>query len=101
MYKRSRIEEANQEIENRLETLIVRLGDFQPGQNATNQQAPSLQQHMTQLQKHLEDLSMLLEGDIQDHKQFILRILVLCSYQLPQKCCIYTTLIGLLNIKNY
>merc|ERR1712178_360505 len=101
MNKRSRIEEANLEIENRLETLIVRLGDIQQGQSSANNQAPSLQQHMTQLQKNLEDLSILLERDLQDHKDFILRILVLCSYQLPQKCCVYTTLIGLLNIKNY
>jgi nuclear cap-binding protein subunit 1 len=101
MNKRSRIEEANLEIENRLETLIVRLGDIQQGQSSATGQPPSLQQHMTQLQKNLEDLSILLERDLQDHKDFILRMLVLCSYQLPQKCCVYTTLIGLLNIKNY
>lgn len=96
--KPDRLDEANIEIEKRLEKVITRLGE-----TPTNQQEQhlSLQQHIQQLTKHLDELSQILELDLEDHKDFILRILTLCSYQLPQKCCIYTTLVGLINSKNY
>lgn len=93
-----RLLEANLEIEKRLETVITRLGEMPTNHN---DQPLSLQQHIQQLTKHLDDLSQILELDLEDHKDFILRILVLCAYQLPQKCCIYTTLVGLINAKNY
>ena len=96
MNKRSRIDDANYEIENRLETLITRLGD-----STAEDHSKSLQEHMNTLNKHLDDLAQLLESDLNDHKNFILRILVLCAYQLPHKCAVYTTLVGLINVKNY
>lgn len=93
------VEQANLEIEKRLEQVITRLGETPTNQN--QEQPLSLQQHITQLVKHLDDVSQILELDLEDHKDFILRILTLCAYQLPQKCCVYTTLVGLINVKNY
>ncbi len=43
----------------------------------------------------------MLEADLSTYKGKILKILVDCALKLPDKCTIYTTLIGLLNTKNY
>ena len=43
----------------------------------------------------------MLEADLSTYKAKILKILVECALKVPDKCTIYTTLIGLLNTKNY
>lgn len=96
-----RLDEADLEIQKRLETVITRLGETPSNQNNQDQQPQSIQQYIQQLTKYLDDLSQILELDLEDHKAFILRILTLCAYQLPQKCCIYTTLVGLINAKDF
>jgi len=49
----------------------------------------------------LEGLASVLEADLSTYKLKILKILSECATKLPDKCTIYTTLIGLLNTKNY
>lgn len=49
----------------------------------------------------MEGLASVLEADLTTYKNKILKILVDCAVSLPDKCTIYTTLIGLLNTKNY
>jgi nuclear cap-binding protein subunit 1 len=49
----------------------------------------------------LEGLASVLEADLSTYKLKILKILSDCAIRLPDKCTIYTTLIGLLNTKNY
>ena len=53
------------------------------------------------LESNLEGLSSVLEADLSTYKAKILKILAECTIKLPDKCTIYTTLIGLLNTKNY
>ena len=49
----------------------------------------------------MEGLASVLEADLTTYKAKILKILSECALKLPDKCTIYTTLIGLLNTKNY
>jgi nuclear cap-binding protein subunit 1 len=49
----------------------------------------------------LEGLASVLEADLSTYKVKILKILTECAVKLPDKTTIYTTLIGLLNTKNY
>ena len=83
--KRRKTSESTEEIEKRLESLICRVGE----------------KSSSSLESNLEGLASVLETDLLNFKTQILRILVLCSYQLPEKCSIYTTLLGLLNVRNY
>ena len=73
------------EIEDRLESLILRVGE----------------KSTSSLESNLEGLSSVLEADLSTYKSKILKILIDCAIKLPDKCTIYTTLIGLLNTKNY
>eukprot|EP00093_Oithona_nana_P005774 05774.XXX_103188_96932_1 [CDS] Oithona nana genome sequencing. len=73
------------EIEDRLESLILRVGE----------------KSSASLESNLEGLSSVLEADLSTYKAKILKILAECAIKLPDKCTIYTTLIGLLNTKNY
>merc|ERR1719435_608874 len=73
------------EIEDRLESLILRGGE----------------KSTSSLESNLEGLASVLEADLSTYKSKILKILVECAVKLPDKCTIYTTLIGLLNTKNY
>ena len=73
------------EIEDRLESLIIRVGD----------KTSSL------LESNLEGLASVLEADLNTYKSKILRILSECLIQMPEKCSIYSTLVGLLSAKNY
>ena len=73
------------EIEDRLESLILRVGE----------------KSTSSLESNLEGLASVLEADLSTYKSKILKILVECAVKLPDKCTIYTTLIGLLNTKNY
>ncbi|KAG7169403.1 Nuclear cap-binding protein subunit 1-like [Homarus americanus] len=67
------------EIEDRLESLILRVGE----------------------KSNLEGLASVLEADINNYKGKILKILSDCAVKMPEKTTIYTTLVGLLNAKNY
>lgn len=82
--KRRRTSE-NVDIEDRLESLITRVGE----------------KSTSSLESNLEGLASVLEADIPNYKQKILRILCECVVRMPEKLTVYTTLIGLLNAKNY
>lgn len=82
--KRRRVSE-HQEIEDRLESLILRVGE----------------KTTSSLESNLEGLVAVLEADLGTFRNKILRILSECAIKFPQKCSIYTTLVGLLNAKNY
>lgn len=58
-------------------------------------------QSTSSLESNLEGLASVLEADLGSFKVKILRILADCATNMPEKCTIYTTLIGLLNAKNY
>jgi len=73
------------EIEERLESLILRLGE----------------KSTSSLESNIEGLASVLEADLSTYKQKILDLLTECATRLPDKCTIYTTLIGLLNTKDY
>uniref|UniRef100_T1GAL0 Nuclear cap-binding protein subunit 1 n=1 Tax=Megaselia scalaris TaxID=36166 RepID=T1GAL0_MEGSC len=82
--KRRRVSE-NQEIEDRLESLILRVGE----------------KSTSSVESNLEGLVSVLEADLGTFRAKILRILSDCAVKMPEKCTIYTTLVGLLNAKNY
>lgn len=82
--KRRRVSE-NQEIEDRLESLILRVGE----------------KSTSTLESNLEGLVSVLEADLGTFRMKILRILSDCAIRMPEKCTIYSTLVGLLNAKNY
>ncbi|CAH1254808.1 NCBP1 [Branchiostoma lanceolatum] len=73
------------EIEDRLESLITRVGE----------------KSTSSLESNLEGLASVLEADLPNYKAKILKILVDCAVQLPEKLSVYTTLVGLLNARNY
>ncbi|XP_032777092.2 nuclear cap-binding protein subunit 1 isoform X1 [Daphnia magna] len=83
--KRRRVVSEQAEIEDRLESLIIRVGD----------------KTSSSLESNLEGLASVLEADMNTYKSKILRILSECPIQMPEKCTIYSTLVGLLNAKNY
>lgn len=53
------------------------------------------------MESNLEGLASVLEADLPSFRNKILRILTDCAIKMPEKCTIYTTLVGLLNVKNY
>lgn len=53
------------------------------------------------MESNLEGLVSVLEADLTSYKPRMLKLLVECAVKFPDKCTIYTTLIGLLNTKNY
>uniref|UniRef100_A0A8C9VPZ6 Nuclear cap binding protein subunit 1 n=1 Tax=Scleropages formosus TaxID=113540 RepID=A0A8C9VPZ6_SCLFO len=73
------------EIEDRLESLICRVGE----------------KSTSSLESNLEGLAGVLEADLPNYKNKILRILCSVARVLPEKLTIYTTLVGLLNARNY
>ncbi|XP_048826262.1 nuclear cap-binding protein subunit 1 [Brienomyrus brachyistius] len=73
------------EIEDRLESLICRVGE----------------KSTSSLESNLEGLAGVLEADLPNYKNKILRILCAVARMLPEKLTIYTTLVGLLNARNY
>ncbi|KZC14827.1 PREDICTED: nuclear cap-binding protein subunit 1 [Dufourea novaeangliae] len=84
-YKKRRRVSENQEIEDRLESLILRVGE----------------KSTSSLESNLEGLASVLEADLGLFRSKILRILTECAIRMPEKCTIYTTLVGLLNAKNF
>lgn len=58
-------------------------------------------QSTSSLESNLEGLASVLEADLASFRSKILRILTDCAIKMPEKCTIYTTLVGLLNAKNY
>jgi len=59
------------------------------------------QQTTSTLESNLEGLVSVLDGDLPNFKKKVLKILVDCAINMPEKCTIYSTLVGLLNAKNY
>ncbi|KAA0201058.1 hypothetical protein HAZT_HAZT005747 [Hyalella azteca] len=53
------------------------------------------------MESNLEGLASVLEADINNYRNKILKILSECAVKMPEKTTIYTTLVGLLNAKNY
>ncbi|KAK6631302.1 Component of the cap-binding complex (CBC) [Polyplax serrata] len=83
--KRRRVSADNQEIEDRIENLILRVGE----------------KSISSLESNLEGMASVLEADLTTYRNKILRLLTDCAVKMPEKCTIYTTLVGLLNVKNY
>lgn len=86
--KRYRNERPTEEedIEDNLEHLIVKLGD----------------RSTSALEKNLEELVEILDHDVsKSAKSNIIKIICDCVANLPEKTSIYATLVGLLNNKNY
>ncbi|XP_059175429.1 nuclear cap-binding protein subunit 1-A-like [Physella acuta] len=83
--KRRRIATDTVDIEDRLESLITRVGE----------------KSTSSLESNLEGLATVLEADIPNYKHQIMKILCRCVVNLPEKLTVYTTLVGLLNAKNY
>ncbi|XP_052011099.1 nuclear cap-binding protein subunit 1-like [Xyrauchen texanus] len=73
------------EIEDRLESLICRVGE----------------KSTSSLESNLEGLAGVLEADLPNYKSKILRILCSVARLLPEKLTVYSTLAGLLNARNY
>ncbi|KAJ2589179.1 Nuclear cap-binding protein subunit 1, partial [Coemansia sp. RSA 1797] len=72
------------DLESRLSSLIIKVGD---------KNAPTLQ-------NNLEALSVVLEKDFTNHETTVLRTLRQCVLELPWKVTVYSTVAGLLNAKN-
>ncbi|VDO53025.1 unnamed protein product [Haemonchus placei] len=53
------------------------------------------------LESNLESLCSLLESDLDKYRTKIIEIVTLCVCQLPDKITVYSTLVGLLNAKNF
>ncbi|CAL8267352.1 unnamed protein product [Boreogadus saida] len=83
-HKRRRTSEPT-EIEDRLESLICRVGE----------------KSTSSLESNLEGLAGVLEADLPNYKNKILRILCAVARTLPEKMSVYSTLVGLLNARNY
>lgn len=85
-YARKRRRQADTlDIEERLESLITRVGE----------------KSTSSLESNLEGLASVLEADLANYKTKILKILYECVVNMPQRMTVYTTLVGLLNAKNY
>ncbi|XP_014674181.1 PREDICTED: nuclear cap-binding protein subunit 1-like [Priapulus caudatus] len=82
--KRAKISEPT-EIEDRLESLITRVGE----------------KSTSSLESNLEGLAGVLEADLSNYRQKIMKILCHCAIKMPEKTTVYTTLVGLLNARNY
>ncbi|XP_006863200.1 PREDICTED: nuclear cap-binding protein subunit 1 isoform X1 [Chrysochloris asiatica] len=83
-HKRRKTSDANA-TEDHLESLICKVGE----------------KSVCSLESNLEGLAGVLEADLPNYKSKILRILCTVARLLPEKLTIYTTLVGLLNARNY
>lgn len=73
------------DITERLESLITRVGE----------------KSSSSLENHLKGLATVLEADLPNYKDIILKIICTCACNHPDKITVYSTLVGLLNVKNY
>ncbi|VVC44097.1 Hypothetical protein CINCED_3A017899 [Cinara cedri] len=83
--KRRRGGSESNDLEDRLESLILKVGE----------------KTTSTLESNLEGLVSVLDSDMPNFKKKVLKILVDCAINMPEKCTIYSTLVGLLNAKNY
>ncbi|XP_012493715.1 PREDICTED: nuclear cap-binding protein subunit 1 [Propithecus coquereli] len=83
-HKRRKTSDGN-ETEDHLESLICKVGE----------------KSACSLESNLEGLAGVLEADLPNYKSKILRLLCTVARLLPEKLTIYTTLVGLLNARNY
>ncbi|XP_004711048.1 nuclear cap-binding protein subunit 1 isoform X1 [Echinops telfairi] len=83
-HKRRKTSDIN-ETEEHLESLICKVGE----------------KSACSLESNLESLAGVLEADLPNYKSKILRLLCTVARLLPEKLTIYTTLVGLLNARNY
>ncbi|CAD6184580.1 unnamed protein product [Caenorhabditis auriculariae] len=74
------------EVERKLQDIIGRVGD--KGKNSS-------------IESNLEGLCNLLQDDLDKYRTNIIDILVGCVIYLPEKVTVYSTLVGLLNAKNF
>ncbi|KAK6731730.1 hypothetical protein RB195_007913 [Necator americanus] len=74
------------EVERRLQNLIIRVDES----SATSS-----------LESNMESLCSLLEADLDKYRTKIIEIITFCVCQLPDKITVYSTLVGLLNAKNF
>eukprot|EP00124_Ichthyophonus_hoferi_P000500 Ihof_evm30s18 gene=Ihof_evmTU30s18 len=74
-----------EETENRLNALMIRIGE----------------KSNSSIESNLEILGEVLEKEFGAHKYQILATLGACVTEMPHKTCIYSTLVGLMNAKNY
>nr|KAG5706568.1 hypothetical protein BaRGS_028739 [Batillaria attramentaria] len=65
------------------------------------QKESTLHLSTSSLESNLEGLASVLEADLPNYKVKIMRILCQCVVSMPEKLTVYTTLVGLLNAKNY
>ncbi|KAJ1993323.1 Nuclear cap-binding protein subunit 1 [Coemansia umbellata] len=77
-------QDESKDIESRLSSLIIKVGD----------------KNTPTLQNNLDALSVVLEKDYAKHESTVLRTFRQCVLELPWKVTVYSTLAGLLNAKN-
>lgn len=82
--KRSKKSESHGEIEQRLESLICRIGE----------------KSTSSLESNLEGLGKVLKSDLVNFKEYIIDTLSCAAYQMPEKLTIYSTLVGWLNAQS-
>ncbi|XP_046857946.1 nuclear cap-binding protein subunit 1-like isoform X2 [Xenia sp. Carnegie-2017] len=73
------------DFEDKLESLITKVGE--------KSSAP--------VESNLQQLANVLEADLPSHKEKILKIICTCVSNFPDKIGVYSSLVGLLNVKNY
>ena len=81
--KRRKIEP--NDVEDKLQSLISKVGE--------KSSAP--------LESNLQSLANVLEADLSNYKERILKIICTCASNFPDKISVYSTLVGLLNVKDY
>eukprot|EP01114_Cavostelium_apophysatum_P014517 TRINITY_DN3790_c0_g1_i1.p1 TRINITY_DN3790_c0_g1~~TRINITY_DN3790_c0_g1_i1.p1 ORF type:complete len:829 (-),score=226.89 TRINITY_DN3790_c0_g1_i1:25-2442(-) len=74
-----------EEVQNRLKSLIVRVGD----------------KSTSSLESNLEGLAKALEDEVTKQKSTIVECIMRCVVALPVKIPVYGTLVGLINAKNF
>ncbi|KAJ2509651.1 Nuclear cap-binding protein subunit 1 [Coemansia sp. RSA 2049] len=78
------LQDEARDIESRLSSLIIKVGD----------------KNTPTLQNNLDALSVVLEKDYTKHEKTVLKTFRECVLELPWKVTVYSTLAGLLNAKN-
>ncbi|KAJ1953696.1 Nuclear cap-binding protein subunit 1 [Linderina pennispora] len=78
------IQDESRDIEKRLSSLIIKVGD----------------KNLPTMQNNLDALSVVLEKDYVKHEATVMKTIRQCILELPWKVSVYTTLVGLLNAKN-